>query len=67
MINEEQAKTEAFLKKSMNFEELKKKFAGNLPTDEVGKISSNFEEKLNQVKKAVDMSSGIGSIGGFFS
>lgn len=46
MIQEEQKKTEDFLKKAMNFEEMKKKFAGELPTEDVGKISSGIESKL---------------------
>lgn len=46
MIQEEQKKTEDFLKKAMNFEEMKKKFAGDLPTEDVGKISSGIESKL---------------------
>lgn len=67
-IQEEKTKAEEGLKKNLNFEELKKKFGGELPTDEIKNLSSSFEEKLGDVKKAIDLASmdPIGKLKSFF-
>jgi hypothetical protein len=63
-IDEEKNKQEDFLKKALNFEEMKKKFGGgDLPTDEITHLSSSVEDKLNEVKRAVDLSGNLGGIG----
>ena len=61
-IQQEQTKTEEGLKNSLNFEELKKKFGGDLPTEEIKNLSSSFEEKIGEVKKAIDVA-GMDPIG----
>lgn len=67
-INQEKNKQEEFLKKTLNFDELKKKFGGELPTDELNHISSSFEDKLGEVKKAVNLAgmNPMGKLKGLF-
>lgn len=64
-IEAEKKKQESFIKDSLNLENLKKKFGGELPTDEVKKISSEFDEKFNTVKSSIDAGSIGGKISGF--
>jgi hypothetical protein len=59
------------LKNALNFEEMKKKFGGgDLPSDEIPHLQSSIEDKLNEVKRAVDLSGNLGGVGkklgGFF-
>jgi hypothetical protein len=56
------------LKKSLNFDELKKKFGGNLPTDELTNLTSSMDTKLGDVKKAIEAAghNPLDKIKGFF-
>lgn len=56
-IEEEKKKQEETLKNALNFQELKKKYGGELPTDQLTNLTSSIEEKLGTVKKAVDLGS----------
>jgi hypothetical protein len=65
-INAEKTKQEELLKKTLNFDELKKKFGGDLPTDEITHLSSSAEEKLGDVKKAIAIGNPLDKIKSFF-
>lgn len=56
------------LKKNLSFDELKKKFGGSLPTDELTNLSTSMETKLGDVKKAIEAAghNPLDKIKGFF-
>jgi len=68
-IKEEKSKTEDTLKKTVNFEELKKKFGGNLPSDEITNITQSAEDKIAELKKGIDLAGNplVGKAMSFFS
>lgn len=46
---------------------MKKKFAGNLPTDQIKGLNEQFDSKLSDAKNLINLQSGggLGKIGGF--
>jgi hypothetical protein len=45
-IEQEKKKTEDFFKNGLSFDELKKKFGGNLPNEELKNITTSAESNL---------------------